>query len=93
MSYISPSDDIRSVIDLKHHTREILDQIHKTGRPIFLTVNGRADSVLLDVKQYEKLVQAGTIAGLLKAAEEDIEQDKTRPFKSFIQEFKRLKNI
>ncbi|WP_371816503.1 hypothetical protein [Methanospirillum purgamenti] len=28
--------------------------MHTTGRPVFLTVNGRAVSVLLDVKEYEK---------------------------------------
>lgn len=54
MSTLSPSEDIRSVNDLKRHTWEILDHIHTTGRPVFLTVNGRAVSVLLDVKEYEK---------------------------------------
>ncbi len=36
MSALSPSEDIRSVTDLKRHTREILDHIHTTGRPVFL---------------------------------------------------------
>ena len=45
---IRPTDDIRSVTDLKRKTREILDQIHKTGRPVILTVNGKADAVLMD---------------------------------------------
>ena len=56
MSHISPSEDIRSVTDLKRHTRDILDHLHATGRPVILTVNGRADSVLLDVRAYEKLL-------------------------------------
>ncbi len=89
MSALSPSEDIRSVTDLKRHTREILDHIHTTGRPVFLTVNGRADSVLLDVKEYEKLIHAGNIARLLATAEQDIELGRTRPFHTFIQEFKR----
>ena len=39
MSQISPSEDIRSVTDLKRNTREILDHLHATGRPVILTVN------------------------------------------------------
>ena len=59
MSQFSPSEDIRSVTELKRSTREILDHLHATGRPVILTVNGKADSVLLDVRAYERLVRVG----------------------------------
>lgn len=93
MTQISPSEDIRSVTDLKRHTRDILDQLHATRRPIILTVNGRADSVLLDVRAYEELLRAGNLAELLTPAERDIERGKTRPMREFMQEFKRGKKI
>ena len=93
MSQISPSEDIRSVTDLKRHTRDILDHLHATGRPVILTVNGRADSVLLDVRAYEKLLQAGNLAELLAPAERDIESGQTRPLREFMEAFKRGKNI
>ena len=47
-------DDIRSVTELKRKTREILDQVRRTGRPVILTVNGKADAVLIDAKTFEK---------------------------------------
>jgi prevent-host-death family protein len=59
ISQFSPSEDIRSVTELKRSTREILDHLHATGRPVILTVNGKADSVLLDVRAYERLVRVG----------------------------------
>lgn len=90
MVEISPSEDIRSVTDLKRHTREILDHIHLTGRPVILTVNGRADSVLLDVGTYEDLLRAGNLAALLATAEHDVESGHTRPMREFMEEFKRL---
>jgi prevent-host-death family protein len=93
MSQISPSEDIRSVTDLKRHTRDILDHLHATGRPVILTVNGRADAVLLDVRAYEKLLQAGNLAELLAPAERDIESGQTRPMREFVEEFKHGKNI
>jgi prevent-host-death family protein len=93
MSQMSPSEDIRSVTDLKRHTREILDHVHATGRPVILTVNGRADSVVLDVRVYEKLLQAGNLAKLIAPAEQDVESDRTRPARDFIKEFKRANKI
>ena len=93
MSRISPSEDIRSVTDLKRNTREILDHLHATGRPVILTVNGRADSVLLDVRVYEMHLQAGNLAKLLAPAEREVESGRTRPAREFLKEFKRAKKI
>jgi prevent-host-death family protein len=93
MSQIRPSEDIRSVTDLKRSTREILDHLHATGRPVILTVNGRADSVLLDVRVYEKHLQAGNLAKLIVTAEQDVEKGRTRLASDFLKEFKRAKKI
>ncbi|MHB8881559.1 MAG: type II toxin-antitoxin system Phd/YefM family antitoxin [Thermodesulfovibrionales bacterium] len=93
MSTISPSEDIRSVTDLKRNTRDILDHLHATGRPVILTVNGKADSVLLDVRVYERHLQAGNLAKLLAPAELDIASGRTRPARDFLTEFKRDKKI
>jgi prevent-host-death family protein len=93
MSQISPSEDIRSVTDLKRNTRDILDHLHATGRPVILTVNGKADSVLLDVLVYERHLQAGNLAKLLAPAELDIESGRTRSARDFLEEFKRVEKI
>jgi prevent-host-death family protein len=47
---INLAEDIRSVTELKRNTRDILQQIHRTVRPVVLTVNGKADAVLMDAK-------------------------------------------
>ena len=86
-------EDIRSVTDLKRHTREILDQARQTGRPVVLTVNGRADAVLLDAKTYQKHLRVANIARLLAEAEEDIAAKRTRPMRSFLKEFKHARKI
>jgi prevent-host-death family protein len=93
MPQISPSEDIRSVTELKRNTREILDHLHTTGRPVILTLNGRADSVLLDVRVYEKHLQAGNLAKLIAPAELDVEKGRTCSARAFLKEFKRAKKI
>ena len=47
-------EDIKSVSDLKKKTNEIFKQMHRTGRPIIVTVNGKPDAVLLDVEIFER---------------------------------------
>jgi len=90
---LSLVEDIRSVTDLKRHTREILDQIHQTSRPVILTVNGRADSVIMDAALYEKHLQAANLARLLAPAEREAAEGVTRSARDFITEFKNARNI
>lgn len=90
---LSPSEDIRSVTELKRKTKEILSQVHRTKRPVVLTVNGKADAVLMDTKTYERHLKAGNMARLLARAEEDITAGRTRPFRSFIKEFNRARKV
>jgi len=87
------AEDIRSVTDLKRHTREILDHVHATGRPVVLTVNGRADSVILDAVVYQKHLQAANLARLLAPAETEVSEGRTRPAREFLVEFKRARKI
>ncbi len=90
---IQPTDDIRSVTDLKRHTREILDQIHKTGRPVILTVNGKADAVLMDARSYEEHLRAANMARLVAAAEDDVAARRVRPMRAFLKEFRRGRTV
>lgn len=90
---ISITEDIRSITDLKRNTNSILDQIHKTKRPVILTVNGKAEAVLVDAKEYEKITNAFNLLKLLAPAEEDIKEGRMTEAKDFFQEFKRAKEI
>jgi len=90
---INVAEDIRSVTDLKRRTREILDHVHQTGRPVVVTVNGRADSVIIDVKVYEKQLKAVNLARLLSEAEAQVAAVQTRPARAFLDEFKNVHKI
>jgi prevent-host-death family protein len=86
-------EDIRSVSELKRYTREILEQVRKTRRPVMLTVNGKPDAVLIDAKSYEKQMKALNLARLLAEGEEDISAGRVRPARSFLREFKNAHKI
>jgi len=44
------ANDIRSLSDFKRNTTELLDRIRKTGHPLVLTINGRAEVVVQDAE-------------------------------------------
>lgn len=89
----SITEDIRSITDLKRNTNTVLDQIHKTKRPVVLTVNGKAEAVILDAKEYEKITHAFKLLKLLAPAEKDIKAGRYKEAKDFFREFKRDKKI
>ena len=86
---ISITKDFKSVSDLKKKTNEIFKQMHHTGRPIIITVNGKPDAVLLDVETFEKKLKASNLGILLAEAEADIKGGNIRPANDFLRELKR----
>ncbi len=90
---LSITEDIRSITDLKRNTNSVLNQIRKTKRPVVLTVNGKAEAVILDAKEYEKITHAFNLLKLLVAAEEDIRAGRYKEARDFFREFKRDNKI
>jgi PHD/YefM family antitoxin component YafN of YafNO toxin-antitoxin module len=60
---------------------------------VVLTVNGKADAVLMDTSTYEKHLKAGNMARLLARGEEDIAAGRTRPIRSFLKKFKHARKV
>jgi prevent-host-death family protein len=53
---------IDSLTNFKRQTAEYLERLHKTGEPVVLTVNGKAQVVVQDAGAYQKLVDAAAKA-------------------------------
>ncbi len=87
------TQDIRSITDLKRNTNSLLEHIHKTMRPVVLTVNGKAEAVLMDAKAYETMANAFDLLKRLAPAEEDIRNGNDKDIKDFFEEFKLGKKI
>ena len=86
-------EDIRSVTELKKNTSGLIQQVHKTHRPVVLTVNGKAEAVLVDAGDYARETEAWALAKLLLKSEQDISNNRVRPAREFFKEFRREKNI
>ncbi len=90
---LSLTEDIRPVTDLKRDALGVVRQVRKTGRPVVLTSDGRADVVLMDAKMYEGHLKAINLHTLLAEGERDIAEGRVRPLREFLREFKRAKKV
>lgn len=86
---ISIAEDIKTVSDLKKKTGDVFKQLHRTGRPIIVTVNGKPDAVLINVEVFEKKLKALNLSALIAEAETDVKERRTRPVREFLKELKR----
>ncbi|MDD5344270.1 MAG: type II toxin-antitoxin system Phd/YefM family antitoxin [Smithella sp.] len=90
---LSISEDIKTVSDLKKKTNEIFKQLHHTGRPIIVTVNGKPDAILMDVDVFEKKMKALNLGLLLAQAEKDVKDGRTKDARIFLKEIKKSAKI
>lgn len=57
--------DIQSLSHFKRNTPEVIAQLKKTGRPVVLTVNGKAEAIVQDAAAYQKLCELAAQAEMM----------------------------
>jgi prevent-host-death family protein len=79
--------DIRSLTDFKRDTTTALEHVRSSGRPLVLTVNGKAEVVVLAPASYQKLLDLADRMEALIAIEqslEDVRAGRTKPLKAVL---------
>ncbi|MEH1932215.1 MAG: type II toxin-antitoxin system Phd/YefM family antitoxin [Nostoc sp.] len=97
------SRDIHSLSSFKRNTLEFLQQMKQTGKPVVLTVNGKAELVVQDAESYQKLLDAlerleamsttGYAYAGIKQGLEDVEAGRTSTLSEFEQEMQQKYGI
>ncbi|MCL1832949.1 MAG: type II toxin-antitoxin system Phd/YefM family antitoxin [Leptospirales bacterium] len=65
-------EDIKSISYVKSHTAEIMKRIGETNNPMIITQNGEAKAVLMDVKQYQNIIDSINLLKILSIGENDL---------------------
>ena len=81
--------DIRTVTELKRDPKSVLEHARRTRRPVVITVNGKADSVVMDVETYQHSIASLNLAKLLAEAEEDVRAGRVRPAAAVFSELRK----
>ncbi len=86
------SKDIRSLTDFKRRTTSLVKRMKKTGHPVVLTVNGKAELVVQDAESYQKLLEridrVEAVEGIRKGLA-DVQHGRTRPFRAALDDLRR----
>jgi len=62
---IDATQDIQSMTTFKRNTSGLMKRIRKTGRPLILTVKGKAEAVVIDAASYRDVADhLDTIASI-----------------------------
>lgn len=65
--------------DLRKNYSEISRLCHEERKPIVVTVNGRGDTVILGIHEYEQMKAELELLRMLSEAEEDVAQGRIAP--------------
>lgn len=64
------SSDIQPLSSFKRDSVTLISQLKRTGRPVVLTINGKAEVVVQDTKSYQQMLdlvdQAEAVVGIRK---------------------------
>jgi len=79
---IDLSQDIHSLSDFKRKTTDFMARMKKSGHPVVLTINGKAELVVQDAAGYQRLLELAERAEMmefLRESREAVEAGRTEP--------------
>lgn len=68
MPNMFPSEDICSITQLGNQTVKLLKNVQKKRRPVFLISKGKAAGVVMDIDEYERLLELAEFHQALNAS-------------------------
>ena len=87
------ANPIRSLSDFKRNTVHLLDRIRKTGNPMVLTINGKAELVVQDAEAYQALLdRVETLEGIQRGVA-DVKAGRTKPAPQVFDKLRRKHGI
>ncbi len=69
------SEDVRPLSDLKTKTSKILEHVRRSRRPVLLTKRGRGVAVMIDLDEYERLVDRADFIEAVKVGTKAAKDD------------------
>ena len=82
MEKIMPSSDLRN------RYSEISNACKETREPIYITVNGRGDTVIMNINEYEKMKTELELLKMLATSENDMRNGNIKPASESIKELR-----
>lgn len=82
-------DNIRPSSDLRNKYSEMSTLCKESREPIYITVNGRGDTVLLGINEYRQTISELELLRILADSEDDVLNDRLTPAKDSFDQLRR----
>ena len=75
MTRLVLDEDVKPLSEFRANVTSCISQVRKTRRPVVITHHGKSAAVLLDVSEYEALMQRMEILEDIRLAESQLSRD------------------
>lgn len=82
-------ESIRPSSDLRNRYPELSSMTRESGAPIFITVNGREDTVLMGHAQHGKMKSELELLNMLFSAQDDVDNGRNAPIQETFDDIKK----
>lgn len=82
------SKSVRPISYLKAHASEILNHLVEDKETLIITQNGEAKAALLDIHEYESMMESMAMLKLISQSRKNIEENRVRPFRDVFKNVK-----
>lgn len=72
-------ENIRPSAELRNKYNEISNLCKETRKPVYITVNGRGDTVILSLEQFNQMQAELELLKMLSESEDDVRNDRVKP--------------
>ncbi len=96
MATLDITKDIQSLTTFRRRSGDFIKQLRKSGRPVVLTLKGRAAAVVQDAAAYQHLLDLAARADAregIRQGLEDARKGRVRPAEEFFSEFEAAHGI
>lgn len=76
MQRVLLDQDIKPLSEFRANTAAFIKQVQTTKRPLVITTHGKSAAVLLDVGEYEALIEKSEVLQDIHTAERQLEEGK-----------------
>lgn len=88
MAQIQLDQDIRSLSDFRANAAAFIEQVKSQKRPLVITQHGKSSAVLIDVEDYQKMLDKIQLLEELSTARKEINNGEGTSHKEFMRELR-----
>lgn len=88
MSQIQLDQDIRSLSDFRANAASYIERVKSSRRPLILTQHGKSSAVLIDVEDYQKLLDKIQLLEELSTARKELDNGEGISHEEFFNELR-----